>query len=595
MAFFEFPHTRIYDSDLGWLIKNFAKIAENMDTLTKWKAEHQEEYADLLNKVNALIDNLVDVISPWNSELAYRIYDVVSYLGTNYIAIQDVPVGIMITNEEYWQPANTFVEQLNAIGVTVSEFLEAFKNFAEDKTYTYEINSKNITVKDLKRSSFAPVGGYGLSISETLGSYSGYILQSACETNDGFVLGFSKSTTYDDSVIVKLDNDFNVAGRYNLDLGHCNDIAYDGTYLYVATMATGNNANSIVKIIYNTMTVADVIEIGTPVYQISYDENNNIFYYNTYGNSAADKLVITDDTFNILAEYIINDYFDNENIIYQGSTIINGNFLLQGGIFGDPDLSHAGWFLRQAKPDGELGNMYAFNTSVLDEAEGLAVKNNILYCFSFSTTQDTIYIYKYSLDYDSSNGLNYASIGRGNFLASGNNLNYLPNGIFSKLSGAINIENWPGMPTGGTLFQFTSGVDHTVQICVCTGVTTVDIYRREFVNNVWSDWAPLSATNLYANPLYCVGYVTNAATEIYIQIPFPTYPIAQTYISNGKITVRGVAGYVIPLDTNVSNYNVSYEQSGRNGLLAIKITNKDGSAFSVTNNTPVVATILPIT
>lgn len=33
MAFFEFPHTRTYDSDLGWLIKDYQQLTEAYQTL----------------------------------------------------------------------------------------------------------------------------------------------------------------------------------------------------------------------------------------------------------------------------------------------------------------------------------------------------------------------------------------------------------------------------------------------------------------------------------------------------------------------------------------------------------------------------------
>lgn len=121
MSFFEFPHTRTYDSDLGWLIKHFKLTAEQVDTLEKWAAVHKAEYEELSDKVDGLINNLVDVIVPWDSSIAYHIFSIVEYQGTNYIAVQDVPVGAMITNTEYWQPANTALEQINAIGVTVDE------------------------------------------------------------------------------------------------------------------------------------------------------------------------------------------------------------------------------------------------------------------------------------------------------------------------------------------------------------------------------------------------------------------------------------------------------------------------------------------
>lgn len=121
MSFFEFPSTRTYDSDLGWLIKHFGLMSDQVATLEEWAAEHKEEYADLANKVEGLINNLVDVISPWDSSIAYHVYSIVEYQGTNYIAIQDVPVGAMITNTDYWQPANTTIEQINAIGTVTSE------------------------------------------------------------------------------------------------------------------------------------------------------------------------------------------------------------------------------------------------------------------------------------------------------------------------------------------------------------------------------------------------------------------------------------------------------------------------------------------
>lgn len=121
MAYFEFPHTRTYDSDLGWLIKHFGLMSDQVETLETWASTHKEEYTDLNNKVEGLINNLVDVISPWDSSIAYHIFSIVEYQGTNYIAVQDVPVGAMITNTDYWQPANTVIEQVNAIGVVVDE------------------------------------------------------------------------------------------------------------------------------------------------------------------------------------------------------------------------------------------------------------------------------------------------------------------------------------------------------------------------------------------------------------------------------------------------------------------------------------------
>lgn len=47
MSFFEFPHTRTYDTDLGWLIKDYKHITALIESLNTWKLEHEEEYEEL--------------------------------------------------------------------------------------------------------------------------------------------------------------------------------------------------------------------------------------------------------------------------------------------------------------------------------------------------------------------------------------------------------------------------------------------------------------------------------------------------------------------------------------------------------------------
>ena len=54
MSFFEFPHTRTYDSDLGWLIKEVKKISDEYQALIDWKNSHETEYSELLRRVNNL-------------------------------------------------------------------------------------------------------------------------------------------------------------------------------------------------------------------------------------------------------------------------------------------------------------------------------------------------------------------------------------------------------------------------------------------------------------------------------------------------------------------------------------------------------------
>ena len=127
----------VYDDSLSYY-ELLSKILHKTNEIITTSNGHSDainnlnlDVSILEDKVEGLINNLVDVISPWDSSLAYHIFSIVEYQGTNYIAIKDVPVGAMITNTEYWQPANTALEQINAIGATVSSMTREYDT-AED-------------------------------------------------------------------------------------------------------------------------------------------------------------------------------------------------------------------------------------------------------------------------------------------------------------------------------------------------------------------------------------------------------------------------------------------------------------------------------
>lgn len=49
MSNFEFPHTRTYDSDLGWLIKCCKSVQEAIKALEEWKAEIEPQMEEFLS------------------------------------------------------------------------------------------------------------------------------------------------------------------------------------------------------------------------------------------------------------------------------------------------------------------------------------------------------------------------------------------------------------------------------------------------------------------------------------------------------------------------------------------------------------------
>lgn len=46
MSYFDFPHTRTYDSDLGWLIKHVNEYDEVIAALNNWIAENEPKFED---------------------------------------------------------------------------------------------------------------------------------------------------------------------------------------------------------------------------------------------------------------------------------------------------------------------------------------------------------------------------------------------------------------------------------------------------------------------------------------------------------------------------------------------------------------------
>ena len=78
MGYFEFPHTRTYDSDLGWLIKTVKKLTELVEGLEHWKTEYQEAYDQLMEIYNQIVSGnfpeaIQDAFSEWMAENALSI------------------------------------------------------------------------------------------------------------------------------------------------------------------------------------------------------------------------------------------------------------------------------------------------------------------------------------------------------------------------------------------------------------------------------------------------------------------------------------------------------------------------------------------
>lgn len=75
MSFFEFPHTRTYDSDLGWLIKDYKTLDELIDAIKEWIRVTQPTIDEFKALYDAIIsgdlpEGMQEGIKKWMDENA---------------------------------------------------------------------------------------------------------------------------------------------------------------------------------------------------------------------------------------------------------------------------------------------------------------------------------------------------------------------------------------------------------------------------------------------------------------------------------------------------------------------------------------------
>lgn len=98
MGYFNFPHTRTYDTDLGWLIKEVNRVKELLN-----------QYLE-----NAVI-TFADPITWDITEQYTALTCVIDSDGTAYLSKQPVPAGIDISNTDYWLPIFNYDDNINQL------------------------------------------------------------------------------------------------------------------------------------------------------------------------------------------------------------------------------------------------------------------------------------------------------------------------------------------------------------------------------------------------------------------------------------------------------------------------------------------------
>lgn len=86
MAYFEFPHTREYEGDLGFIIKKIIELSENYEQFFRYNTIH---FADPIE---------------WSITSQYPAFTIVfdTQNASSYISKQPVPSGITLDNSDFW-------------------------------------------------------------------------------------------------------------------------------------------------------------------------------------------------------------------------------------------------------------------------------------------------------------------------------------------------------------------------------------------------------------------------------------------------------------------------------------------------------------
>ena len=144
MAFFsEFPRSRTYDSDLGWLLHAMHEADTALKALIDSDAKNTADIKKLKDDIEYIIEALQQPITEWSASNTYKQFQLVEYQGTIYIALKDVPVGVGIGDTEYWSESGNVYAIIAAMQTAIS-------NNSEDIIDIYDLlaNTDNVLLVD---------------------------------------------------------------------------------------------------------------------------------------------------------------------------------------------------------------------------------------------------------------------------------------------------------------------------------------------------------------------------------------------------------------------------------------------------------------
>lgn len=212
MSLFEFPHTRTYDSDLGWLIKAYEELVKEYNELISWENEHKTEYKELLIRVTSLENN----ISSFESEIERRFNELSNQLSNDIyrqlqLALAEINTQLGTVYQRLSNLESALIRQRLDLEGRI-EAAEDYCNLYTDNAIQELINSlPDLTTVNV----FNPVRGEVTNIQEAINDLYDLGRSEALTALEYDSLGLSASE-YDNLELTAIQYD--QYGRYYLDL-----------------------------------------------------------------------------------------------------------------------------------------------------------------------------------------------------------------------------------------------------------------------------------------------------------------------------------------------------------------------------------------
>lgn len=199
MSYFEFPQTRNYEGDLGYIIKKLMELTTNYNTFFEYNSIRFH-----------------DPIT-WNITIDYPAWNIVYSQSTGYmmIAIKPVPAGIDISNEDYWKKIIPFsietefdIESFNPIAnKTVTNKFNLVDADIEllNQKLTQEINDRLIEVEERKAADIALDDKIEAETAARIANVE-TLTESISETNDNLSTEARARQSADTTINARIDN-----------------------------------------------------------------------------------------------------------------------------------------------------------------------------------------------------------------------------------------------------------------------------------------------------------------------------------------------------------------------------------------------------